>query len=142
MKVTKKEAKFIANAKIRNKAMGTRLIRPNIYELWRRCLPFIYAIILLHFLKDITQDILRIPTPLDLLGDVHEDISLFPKYAQLAFIAIGITSFIVEGFLLITIPYVLRTRAITKLEKMVIITLVGLLLYFLAVTLLDPRFKL
>ena len=97
--------------------------------------------VILHFLKDITQDILRIPTPLDLLGDVREDLSLFPGYVQLVFVVIGITSFIIEGFLLITIPYVLRTRVITKLEKIVIITLIGLGVYFLMVTMFDPRFK-
>ena len=47
----------------------------SVFNIWRLLLPFLYIFILVHFLKDITQDILKISTPLDLFGDVKEDIS-------------------------------------------------------------------
>ncbi len=73
---------------------------------------FLYIFILIHFLKNITQDILlRISYPLDLFGDVKEDISFLSKPLQLTFYyGLGDFSFIVGAFLLITIPKIIKRK--------------------------------
>ena len=50
------------------------------YKIWKVLLPFIYLFVLIHFTKDITQDILKISSPLDIFGDAQEDISFLPKF--------------------------------------------------------------
>ena len=112
-----------------------------LYRIWRVFLPLIFIVILAHFIKDITQDILKIPTPLDLLGDIHEDLSAFPVYVQSIFVGLGISSFFVEAFLLVSIPLIMKRDVSKSLEKAVWFMLAILLLYFLTVTLLDPRTK-
>ncbi|MFH1841104.1 MAG: hypothetical protein ABH807_03045, partial [Candidatus Shapirobacteria bacterium] len=53
------------------------------YKLWRKILPLILLFVSIHFLKDITQDVLRIPTFLDVFGDVKEDLSFLPDYLRM-----------------------------------------------------------
>ena len=104
---------------------------------------FLWIILVLvatHFLKDVTQDILKIPTVLDLLGNANEDISSFPKVVQLVFIGIGYVSFFVEIFLLIAIPLVLKSKRYIKLEKIVWTTTIMLAVYFVTAIFLDPRY--
>jgi hypothetical protein len=112
-----------------------------LFRVWRGLLPFLYVFVLVHFLKDITQDILKLPTPLDLLGDAKEDLSLFPDFIQNIFILLGVGSFMAEAFLLISIPVVMKKKEITSLEKVILALVIALLLFFLTVTLLDPRFR-
>ena len=112
-----------------------------LYRIWRTSLPFIFIVILVHFIKDITQDILKIPSPLDLLGDVQEDLSIFPIYARSIFVGLGISSFFAEAFLLISIPLLMKKNIPRVLEKVVWVILAILFLYFVIATLLDPRFK-
>lgn len=114
-----------------------------IFRIWRVILPFLYIFILVHFLKDITQDILKISTPLDLFGDVKEDISFLPKSLQLIFYyGLGGFSFVVEAFLLIAILTIIRRDRVTLLEKLVIGGVLYLLVFLIVCTLLDPRYKL
>jgi hypothetical protein len=101
----------------------------------------IFVLVATHFLKDITQDILKIPTILDLLGNANEDISNFPKVMQLVFIGIGYASFFVEIFLLIAIPLVLMNKKYIKLEKIVWTTTAMLVVYFVTAIFLDPRYS-
>lgn len=110
-------------------------------KVWRQILPFLYVFVLVHFLKDITQDILKISTPLDLLGDVKEDLSRFPIFIQNLFVLLGIGSFISEVFLLVSIPVVMKRKETTTLEKVILVVIMALLLFFLVATLLDPRFR-
>lgn len=111
------------------------------FKLWRRLLPFLYVFVFIHFLKDITQDILKIPTPLDLFGDVKEDLSSFSIFAQNLFMLLGVSSFIAEAFLLVAIPAVIRKKRVTLLEKTIFVVVVALILFFLMAILLDPRFR-
>lgn len=111
------------------------------FMIWRKLLPFVFIFVLVHFLKDVTQDILKIPTPLDYLGDVKEDLSSFPVIAQNLFMLLGIGSFVAEAFILVAIPVVIRKKEIILLEKVVCIVLIALILFFLVATFLDPRFK-
>jgi len=115
----------------------------SVFNIWRLLLPFLYIFILVHFLKDITQDILKISTPLDIFGDVKEDISFLPKSFQLIFYyGLGSFSFIVEVFLLVAIPKIIRKRQASFLEKLVIGGILYLLVFLAICILLDPRYKL
>jgi hypothetical protein len=100
---------------------------------------FIFAAV--HLLKDITQDILEIPTFLDVLGDIREDTSKLPGFVQTFFNLLGPISFLVEGFLLISIPRVFNREKLTALEKVVYLSVLLLLTYFVCAMFLDPRFK-
>lgn len=107
----------------------------------RNILLLVFIFVVVHFLKDITQDVLKIPTILDIFGNANEDISGFPKVIQGIFVGIGYVSFLVEIFLIITIPFVLRKKGKTKLEKVVWVIIILLVIYFITVILLDPRYS-
>ena len=104
-------------------------------------LSLIWVITLIHFLKDITQDILRIPTILDVFGNIQEELSHLPYWIQLLIYCAGIGSFLAEIFLLISIPIIKHRRETSTLEKWVIEVVLFMLIYFPLVILLDPRFK-
>lgn len=102
----------------------------------------IFVFVLIHFAKDITQDILRIVSPLDVFGDIKEDISFLPKILQLVFYyGLGGLSFVVEAFLLVAIPKIIKTGKVTGLEKWVIAGILYLLIFFLICILLDPKYR-
>lgn len=101
----------------------------------------VWVFVFVHFLKDLTQDILHIATPLDLLGDVNEDISIFPVWLQTTFNYFAYLSFIGEIFLIICIPLAIRLKSL-KLIKTSIIVFIVLIGYLGLCTALDPRFSL
>jgi len=108
----------------------------------RPILVFIWIFIFIHFLKDITQDILGITSPLDMFGDVKEDISFLPYYLQLFFYyGLGGFSFVVEAFLLIAIPKIIWGKQASKLRKLVFAGILYLFIFLITCTLLDPRFN-
>lgn len=113
--------------------------RIRLFKLWRLFLPFLFIIFLIHFLKDITQDIFKIKTPLDILGNVNEDLRLLPKSIQNTFYFVGVGSFLGEIFLLFTIPVILKRKYFSKLEFVIIIIIVLILLYFFTSIVLDPK---
>ncbi len=85
----------------------------------------IWLVMLIHFLKDITQDILGIATPLDKLGDIQENISRFPMWFEWFWHWAMVSTFIGEFILILLLPkYIFRL--ISKTEKYVII---GFLIY-------------
>jgi len=114
----------------------------KLLKVWRFFLPILFLFVLIHFLKDITQDILRIKTPLDIFGDAKEDLSGLSTTAQNLYLyGLGGLSFLAEAFLLISIPVVWKRKTFPRLEK-TIATVAGLLLlFFLVATILDPRYK-
>lgn len=82
-------------------------------------------------------------THLDVFGDVKEDLSFFPQQIQSIFTyGLGGLSFVVELFLIITIPVVIKRKAYSKLEKWVILCFTFLFIFFAMCILLDPRYKL
>ena len=101
----------------------------------------IFLFTLTHFLKDITQDILRIFTPLDLLGNADEDVSKFPEKAKQVYVILGYSSLIAEIFLLISIPLILAGKGGSRLKRTVWIVIFVLLAYLISAVLLDPRFR-
>lgn len=98
----------------------------------------VFCFTLLHFAKDITQDILAISTPLDLLGNAHEDLSRLPQSAAVLFVFLGYVSFVLELFLLIAIPLFMLAHKV-KLEKYIWLSTALLIGYFIVALLLDPR---
>lgn len=110
----------------------------KIYELWRVILPFLFVFFLIHFLKDITQDILKVSTPLDVFGDVKEDLTNFPEFVQKLFAFLGVGSFLGEFFILISIPTILKRKEFSRLESYVVLVTISIIIYFLIVTILDP----
>lgn len=116
------------------------MIKNFLYKIWKALLPFIYVYVLIHFAKDITQDILRISSPLDIFGDAKEDISFLPKFLQLVFYyGLGGFSFFTGGFLLIAIPKIIRLNKITKLEKWTIAGVLYLFIFLGVCIILDPN---
>lgn len=116
-------------------------MQKNLYKIWRFFLPIIFLIVWVHFLKDITQDILKISTFLDLLGNINEDLSAFPPLIQKIIIALGFVSFGVETFLIMAIPKVIKDKGRSKLEPYVIGSLLILVIYFISVVLMDPHYR-
>lgn len=117
------------------------LIIREMAKISRKLLLLVLFFVVIHFLKDITQDILKIPTFLDLFGNANEDLSNLPKAFRLAFVGTGYISFLAEIFLMIAIPLVLRNKRQEKLEKVVWITIILLAIFFITATLLDPRYS-
>lgn len=117
-------------------------MRKYLRKIWQFSLLVIFLVIFVHFLKDITQDILKVPTFLDLLGNVNEDLSVFPLIVRQIIIAFGLVSFVLEAFLIIAIPKVIKNKENSKLEKFVIASVLFLIIYFISVTLMDPRYHL
>lgn len=105
---------------------------------WKYLLSVIWVVIIIHFLKDITQDILHIPTILDVFGNIQEDVGWLPKYLQWFVYGAGVGSFLAEIFLLVAIPKVQKRDKVTVLEKWVIGVIGFMLIYFPVVILLDP----
>lgn len=114
-----------------------KLINPKVRSF---LLSLIWVITLIHFLKDITQDILRIPTILDVFGNIQEDVSWLPIWTQYLVYGAGISSFLAEIFLLISIPIVNNREEKSSLEKWVAGVVIFMLIYFPLVILLDPRY--
>jgi len=100
-----------------------------------------FTFFFIHFLKDITQDILKIKTPLDYLGNVNEDLSLFSPFIRTVFSTIAHLSFIGEVFLIFAIPMYIIYKKKSYLLKPIWIITVLILTYFLVATFLDPRFN-
>jgi hypothetical protein len=110
--------------------------------IWQKCLIGIFLFILIHFIKDMTQDVLRIATPLDILGDVKENLSFMPVSLQNIYLyGLGGLSFVVEATLIFTIPKVWKENKLSKSGKLVIFLISFLLIYFVTAILLDPRFS-
>ncbi len=106
------------------------------FSLW-----LVFIFVLAHFAKDITQDILRISSPLDMLGNINEDISFLPKILQdIFYYVFGGLSFIAEAFLLIAIP-VVQSKNNPKLNRWIIASIVYLVVFLAICLLLDPKYR-
>lgn len=101
-------------------------------KLFNSFLIIIFIIFFIHLLKDITQDILKIATPLDYLGDVKEILSSFSLTTRIIYFIFGILSVFGELFLVITIPIFLFKKK-TNLLKPIFITTFLLITYFITV---------
>ena len=123
------------------KSMIEYLSKENILKLWKLILIPVYVLVALHFVKDITQDILQIPTILDWLGNVNEDLSRLPETLVWFYHWAMVNTFFVELFLLIAIPKCWRSKRSSKLDLVILISLFYLLAMFSLATLLDPKYQ-
>lgn len=91
----------------------------------RILLLIVWIIVLVHFLKDVTQDLFGLATILDNLGNIEEDISSFPLWLEYLYHWAMVNTVIGEIILIMLIPkYIFK--AISSLEKRLII---GFLIY-------------
>jgi len=111
----------------------------KLFKIWRAFLPFLFVFVLVHLLKDITQDILRVKSPLDIFGDAKEDLSDLPVVGQKLYLyGLGGLSVLAEMFLLISIPIIRKRSGFSKLEKVAVVATIFLLTFFTTAILLDP----
>ena len=77
-----------------------------------------------------------------IFGDVKEDLSWLPTNIRSMYLyGLGGLSFLAEGFLLISIPFVWKRQSFLKLEKYIVMTTVFLLLFFIMAIMLDPKYR-
>ncbi len=101
----------------------------------------IFTVFFVHLVKDITQDVLQISTPLDYLGNAQEDLSMFPSIVKFVFTIFGYISVIAEIFIIVCIALFIKDGSKIYLLKLIFSTLILMLIYFFSATLLDPRFN-
>lgn len=117
-------------------------MKNRLLSIWRLCLRLIFVFVIIHFLKDITQDILRVSTPLDIFGDAKEDLSFLPNSLQNIYLyGLGGFSFVAEAILIFSIPKVWKEEKLSKLGKLVIFLIFYLVIFFISAILLDPRYN-
>lgn len=113
--------------------------RKKLFLAWKFVLIPIFIFIAIHFLKDITQDLLGVSTFLDVFGDVKEDLSAFPNWLVWVYHWAGVNTFLMEGFLLFSIPKTWGRKAFSKVD----LVNAGFLLYIVAIfiiaTFLGPQ---
>ena len=103
---------------------------------------FILIFFSLHLAKDITQDILRLGTPLDYLGNVQEDLSIFPSIVKQSFTIFGFISLALElAVIICVILFFTHPSKYFRLLRPILVVPGILLFYFLIAVLLDPRFN-
>lgn len=82
-------------------------------------LGIIWILILLHFLKDLTQDIFEINTILDTLGNITEDLSKFPEWLIWLYHWAMVNTVLCEMYLIYIIPkYFLRKISLLEMKIM------------------------
>lgn len=118
------------------------MTKGTFFKIWQKFLIIVFVFVIVHFAKDITQDILRVSTPLDIIGDVKEDLSFLPSSLQNIYLyGLGGLSFLAELVLIFTIPKVWKEEKLSKMGKIVIFLVLFLLIFFVTAILLDPRYN-
>lgn len=88
----------------------------KVFLVWKTITIVIFGIVLIHFLKDITQDFLGVATILDRLGAIHENISGFSKILRQFYDWAMFNTYIVEFILLFTIPKTWKQKTFSKID--------------------------
>lgn len=108
----------------------------------KKFLAVLWLIVLIHFLKDITQDVLQVSTTLDMFGDIKENLEWLPAWAQNIYLYVfGVLSILAELTLLITIPVSLLKKETKLTNRFISYNFWYLMLFFFVAVLLDPRFN-
>jgi len=106
----------------------------------RFLLIFLWLVVIIHFLKDITQDLLHIPTFLDSFGNITENLSWLPEWGQEVYLyGLGGLSLIAEVVLIYTIPFVVFNKSTALKCRLIKYSLLYLVAFFITALLLDPR---
>lgn len=97
------------------------------YKIWKFSLIFIFLTVLIHFLKDITQDIFGLATILDKFGNIEEDISYFPIWLTWLYHWAWVNAFFSEIATILIIPLKIKEKIFTKKDLMIAACLVYLI---------------
>lgn len=108
------------------------------FSLWKALLIPIFIFVALHFFKDITQDLLGVPTVLDLMGDVNEDLSNFHPYALWVYHWFMVNTIILEVFLVVIIPKTWLRKNFAKVDLLTLFSVLYLFAALFVAYLLDP----
>lgn len=105
-------------------------------------LSFVYVFVLFHFLKDVAQDILKLPCIFDGLYDVKEDLGHLPIIFTYIFNLFSYLSYLGELVLLFIIPINIENNFKHKSLNVVMwFLIIYLCLYFILSISLDPNIK-
>jgi len=110
------------------------------FRLWKVFLIPVFAFVVIHFLKDIIQDLLGISTILDVFGDAREDLSRFSEPFIWFYHWFMVNTIFLEIFLLIYVPKTWRRKSFTREDIAVLSAIVYLIIAFTSSILLDPRY--
>lgn len=110
------------------------------FLLWKIVLIPVFVFVIIHFLKDITQDLLGIPTVLDIFGDAKEDLSSFPESFVWFYHWFMVNTFFLEIYLVFSIPKTWRRKNFSKTDIITFSSIIYLIIAFSTAILLDPRF--
>lgn len=111
----------------------------KVFRLWKIFLIPIFTFVIIHFLKDITQDLLGVPTILDIFGNANEDLSNFHPYGIWVYHWFMVNTFFLEIFLLVYIQKTWRRKTFSKTDIIIFSSIIYLIIAFTLATLLDPR---
>lgn len=90
----------------------------------------VFVILLIHFLKDVTQDILNVNSSLDRLGDIQEDISNFPTWLKWLYYWAMVNTFLWEAVLLALIPKKLWGKSKKNEDNIIIFGIIYIIIMF------------
>ncbi len=93
------------------------------YKIWKTSLIFFFVLVCLHFLKDITQDILSVPTVLDNLGNIEENINYFPMWLTWLYHWAWVNAFFAELAIILLIPLKFKETSFNKKDLLIVVCL-------------------
>lgn len=110
------------------------------FRAWQIFLVPVFVFVVIHFTKDVTQDLLGLPTYLDVFGDIKEDISRFSFPFTWFYHWFMVNTFFLELFLLIYTPKTWQRKYFSRVDTVILASIIYLIVAFATAILLDPRF--
>lgn len=98
------------------------------FKFWKIFLVPVSIYFLLHFFKDITQDILFMPSFLDVLGDIKEDLSRLIEWQKVFYYWAWVNQFLLQPVLAFLVIKILKNKDFSKTD----IFIAAILVYFAA----------
>ena len=91
----------------------------------------VFAAVFIYTFSDIVQDVIKLQTSPNVLGDMDKNLASLPKSQKVLFEFLTINSFFTKVFLLIAIPHVFKRKTFYTLDRLIIMALVFLIVYFM-----------
>ncbi|KKR05692.1 MAG: hypothetical protein UT34_C0002G0199 [candidate division WS6 bacterium GW2011_GWF2_39_15] len=100
--------------------------------IWKTFLTVVFLLVGIHFVKDITQDILSLDTFLNKFGDINENITKFPEWLVWFYHWAMVNTFFGEILILLCIPksYMRKKFEWKREEKIIVGTLLYIVVMF------------
>lgn len=114
---------------------------PKVFRAWKFFLIPVFVFIVIHFMKDITQDLLGLPTVLDYFGDANEDLSNFHPYTTWVYHWFMVNTILLEIFLIIAIPKIWLRSIFSRIDIYAFLSIMYLTVAFFLAILLDPKLR-